>query len=70
MSCVEVASTGAPFEHSNSFVIFDREIAKEAYKSDLVINLIKCKRLRFTDAIPIANCVTFNSGLDDMVASG
>ena len=70
MSCVEVASTGAPFEHSNSFVIFDREIAKEAYKSNLVINLVECKRLRLTDAIPIADCVTFNSGLDDMVASG
>lgn len=70
MSCVEVASTGAPFEHSNSFVIFDREIAKEAYKTDLVIDLVKCKRLRSKDAITIADCVTLNSGLDDMVASG
>ena len=70
MSSVEVASTGAPFEYSNSIVIFGREIAKEAYKSDFVINLVKCKRLRFTDAISIADCVTLNSGLDDMVASG
>ena len=55
MSCVEVASTDAPFEHSNSFAIFDREIAKEAYKTDLVIDLVKCKRLRFRDAITIAD---------------
>lgn len=45
MCCVEVASTGASLEHSNAFVILDWEIAKEAYKADLVIDLVKYELL-------------------------
>lgn len=67
MCCVEVASTGASFEHSNAFVILDWEISEEAYEADLVIDLVKCELLQITDAS--VNWCTFNSGLDDIAAA-
>ena len=62
--CVKVASTGASSEYSNGFMIFDWEIAEEAYEAKLVINLIKDELLPIRGCI----CITFNSGLADMVA--
>ena len=68
MCCVEVTSTGASFEYSNGLVVLHWKIPKEAYEPDLVIDLIELELLRFEDAI--ADCITFNSGLDDIAAAG
>ena len=66
MCGVEVASTGAPFEHSNALTVLGGKIAKEAYEPDLVIDLAKHELLQFEDAF--ADYITFNSGLDDIFA--
>ena len=67
MCCVEITSTGTSFEDPDSLILFGREIPKEANESDLVINLVKCESLRFMDAF--TDCITFNSGLEDMAAA-
>lgn len=69
MRCVKIASTGASFEDPDGLILFDSEIPKEANESDLVINLVKYKFLRFPGAF--ADCIiTFSSGLEDMAAAG
>ena len=68
MCRVEVASTGSSFEHPDSFVILDWKIPKEAYEADLVIDLMQDELSRLTDECE--DRITFNSGLDDMVAAG
>lgn len=68
MCCVEVASTGTSFKYSNGFFIRGWEIPEEAYEADLVIDLVEHELLRFTDAF--VDCITFNSGLDDIAAAG
>lgn len=68
MCSVEIAPTGASFENSNAFVILDWEIAKEAYETELVVDLVIRKLSQFTDAL--VDCATFNSGLDDIAAAG
>ena len=68
MCGVEVASTGAPFEDSNTLEILGRKVSKEAYEADLVIDLAERELLQFEDAF--ADYSTFNSGLDDMIAEG
>lgn len=68
MCCVEVTATGASFEHSNAFIILDWEVTKEANKADFVIDLVKYELIRIMD--PSVDCITFNSGLDDIAATG
>lgn len=69
MCCVEVASsTGSSSEYPNCFFILDWYISKESYEPDLVIDLVKHELLRST--IVVVDCITFNSGLDDMTAAG
>ena len=67
MCCVEVASTGASFEYSHRFGIFDWKIPKETYEPDLIINLVAYELLQPIDAF--VGCITFNSGLDDIVVA-
>ena len=46
-------------------MIFNWEIAKEAYEAEFVIDLIEHESLR----IRRCTCITFNSGLADMAAA-
>ena len=67
MCCVEIATTCASLEHSNALVMFNWKIPKEAYEPNLVIDLVNYELLRFANAF--GDCVTFNSGLDDIAAA-
>lgn len=68
MCSVEITSTGASFKNSNAIIILDWESPKEAYKADLVVDLVICKLLRFPYAL--VDYTTFSSGLDDIAAAG
>ena len=67
MCCVEIATTGASLEYSNALVMLNWKIPKEAYEPNLVIDLVNYELLRFANAF--GDCVTFNSGLDDIAAA-